>query len=108
MVHIVGETKSPPAENEWQEKVTECAQQFSQAMEERFVGSKMRAESFLPKKPTDDVKAEATGIFLDYLLGTTVAIVCDGRPAPPEFEEDVVAIIRDKFVRLRSIHKRPN
>lgn len=106
-MHLVGQKKSPP-DKPWQEKVTEVAQSFSQAMEERFVGSKMRAESFMPKKLTDEDKAEATGVFLDYLLGTTVALVCNGQPAPPEFEEDVILIIRDKFSRLREMHKEPN
>jgi hypothetical protein len=100
---INGDKKKPVLDNRpWPEKVNECAQQFSQVLEERWVGSTERARQFLmPKKVTDQELSDCIGIFIDYLLGTTVALVCNGRAAPPEFEEDIIAIIREKFAWMR-------
>jgi hypothetical protein len=107
MVHIVGENKKDEVVDNrtWEEKATECAQNFSYAMEERFVGTKMRIEHMLPKNPTREIQAQAAGILIDYLVGTTVAILCNGQPADTTFEENMVDIVRDKFSRLREMAK---
>lgn len=98
-------------ERPWLEKIEETAMQFSQVIESRFIGSVMRAESFLPgiivggEEQAEENRVKLLECFIDYTMGTTVAILAHYASDDEQFEENLVAIMRDKFVRIRNMKK---
>lgn len=97
-----------PTEKTWQQEIEFVAQAFSQVVESRFIGSVMRAESFLPKVVINQETREENRVrlletFIDYTMGTVVAMLAHYASSQPEFEEALVAITREKFVRIRKL-----
>lgn len=105
---------------QWTENVELCAQRLSRKMEEAFVFELKAASTFLPHKhlPTSEAMmgkecVDLYEIMLDYLLGTTVALTCGASKeiglafdaTSQQFEDNIVAQIRDKFNRLREREK---
>lgn len=96
----------------WQENVTMMAQRMSQKLEEAFVFEMKAADAFLPyhhdekmaTKPLieEQVKLQCQ-IFVDYFLGTTVALLGNTISPELEFEEMCIEIVRDKFTRVRKM-----
>jgi hypothetical protein len=99
----------------WEENVIMCAQRFSSTMEERF-GIEVQAcrtfikeslPEFLPKDRKilqgNEKMARALEYLLEYMLGTAVAVGGHYCSTSPEFEENIVALVRDKFSKVRKM-----
>lgn len=93
----------------WQENVEACAQRLSRKMEEAFVFEVNASEKFLPynhpgvecKLDEGDQKVRMLECHIDYSVGTLVAILTHYCSLDEQFEENLVAMVRDKFKRLR-------
>ena len=92
----------------WKDNIELCAQRFSRTMEEKFQFELKNGETLLPPnikgtKFKEECAVEMLEIFLDYMFGTAAAISGHYCSLEEEFEENIVQMVRDKFVRLRKM-----
>lgn len=86
------------------DNVQMCAERFSQYIEQRFIAELKHAEAFVGPIESADIDGARTfmlNVFMEYLIGTSVAIFGHYASIEPQAEENVVALVRDKFARLR-------
>lgn len=102
--------KKPGEEWTWDENVAMCAARFSKKIEDAWVFEMGKADAFLPhhhiaSEQTQEKEAEnrirQLEIFIDYFIGTQVAILTHYASLEEEFEENLIAMVKDKFERLR-------
>lgn len=92
----------------WRLTLVECGQRFSQAMEQAFVSEIQRAEKFVPQRTPVEARKNRVALlecFLDYLVGTTVAISTSYGSHEEEFQKHFEEVVRDKFECVREIKK---
>ena len=94
----------------WQDAVVDCGQRFMNRMEGAFIEEVRRAELFLPKLMVAGEEKQSgreflLNCFFDYLVGTSVAIAAGYASLEPDFEEQFVEVVREKFRRAREIKK---
>lgn len=92
----------------WRDNIVTFGQRFSRVMEERFQIEVQSGVAVLPpgigeNKFVEECGVEMFEIYLEYLFGTAVAIACHYCSTTEEFEENIVALVRDKFVQIRKM-----
>lgn len=91
----------------WQDEVTFCGQRLSRIIEEQFQQEIKNGEAVLPKSSDlvsrDECAVDMLSIYFEYLFGTAVAISCHYATTEPQFEENMIALIRDKFSKVREM-----
>lgn len=101
----------------WQDNVVECAQRLSRKIEEAFLFELRASTAFLPEKHIESEYSEKQRledridqmeILFDYTLGTTVALLTHHANLSPQFEQNLVAMMKDKFRRLRELKEDQN
>lgn len=91
----------------WRNAIVEAGQKFSQRMEEAFVQEIAKCDALLPKG-NQDANANLIACFMDYLIGTTVAMVVSfvGKGDDSKALQNLFELhVKDKFERIREIKR---
>ena len=92
--------------NEWMNEVLEHGQYLSTRIEEGFEIERKKIQGKLEKiKGLDipDAKSFIIETFMEYSIGTIVAILCNYVNDTKDFEDICVEMVREKFERMREI-----
>lgn len=94
----------------YEDNLRKCAEELSQIIEESFQKAIKSGEMFFPLPPkgqkiNEEAAATMLDLFIEYLLGTSVAVCCHYINTETEFEEHLIGLIREKFVRIRKMEE---
>lgn len=93
----------------WRDNALLCVHRFSQAVEDQFRVQLNAARTLLPPFKTKEENEanirETLDLFFEYFVGTMVAILCQYVSDEKQLEENMIALMRDKFERLRVMKK---